>query len=95
MDIRQIRVGLGTVMRVEELELGMGINFGQYSFRGPFDRDISGFFGGQIKLGLQPIPGVLTIGGIGMISLTGTNFQRGSQHFVDNYSIGVYVGVRF
>lgn len=94
VQIRQYRVGVFSQFSVRMLEFGAGITLGAYRFHREKDNDTSAYFEFEGRIGVRPHP-QFWAGIAAQQTLTSTDFNRGSEHFIVNYSIGPTVEFRF
>ncbi len=94
VQVRQYRFGVFGEFSVRFLEIGIGANVGAYRFRREKDNDTAAYFEFEGRFGVRPHP-QFWAGVVGMQTMTGTDFNRSSHHFVINYSIGPAVEFRF
>lgn len=92
--IREYRIGVFGQFPFRFMEFSIGANVGGIRFRRDGDGDTAGFFEFEATLGARPSQFVW-VGIMAMQTLSSSDFNHKSEHFIVNYSIGPAFELRF
>lgn len=92
--IRQYRLGFGMEFPFRFVEFGLASTVGLYRFRSDLDDDTSPYLELEGSIGFVPVPQV-KFGLLGLASHVESSFNHKNTHLYHNYSLGIFVEVRF